>query len=506
MTLFMIKWGKRSIGEITVYQYKDDTFTLHSDLYQINMAETYWNDGIHERLAVFDLYFRNMPFNSGYAVFNGLKRVIDYINSFQFSQADIDYLKSIGYKEDFLNYLATLKFTGNIRSMQEGELCFGNEPLIRVEAPLIQAQLIETMLLNIVNFHTLISTKASRIRHVANDDTLMEFGTRRAQEADAALWGARAAYIGGFNSTSNVRAGKLFNIPVSGTHAHAMVQAYGDEYVAFKKYAERHKDCVFLVDTFHTLKSGVPNAIKVAKELGDKINFIGIRLDSGDIAYLSKEARAMLDEAGFTDAKIIVSNDLDEQTISSLKTQGARVDSWGVGTKLITGYDQPALGAVYKLVAIEDEEGNYSDRIKLSNNAEKVTTPGKKNVYRIINKKTQKAEGDYITLQDEDPNAESPLKLFHPVHTYKMKFIKLFIAKDLHHDIFKEGKLVYDLPDEQAAQAYLKDSLSHFWEENKRYLNPQEYPVDLSTACWENKHKRIFEVAEHVKKMEEEHE
>lgn len=271
MTLFMIKWGKRSIGEITVYQYKDDTFTLHSDLYQINMAETYWNDGIHERLAVFDLYFRNMPFNSGYAVFNGLKRVIDYINSFQFSQADIDYLKSIGYKEDFLNYLATLKFTGNIRSMQEGELCFGNEPLIRVEAPLIQAQLIETMLLNIVNFHTLISTKASRIRHVANDDTLMEFGTRRAQEADAALWGARAAYIGGFNSTSNVRAGKLFNIPVSGTHAHAMVQAYGDEYVAFKKYAERHKDCVFLVDTFHTLKSGVPNAIKVAKELEIKL-------------------------------------------------------------------------------------------------------------------------------------------------------------------------------------------------------------------------------------------
>lgn len=489
-----------------MYQYKDDTFTLHNDLYQINMAETYWNDGIHERLAVFDLYFRTMPFNSGYAVFNGLKRVIDYINSFQFSQTDIDYLKSIGYKEDFLDYLATLKFTGNIRSMQEGELCFGNEPLIRVEAPLIQAQLIETMLLNIVNFHTLISTKASRIRHVANNDTLMEFGTRRAQEADAALWGARAAYIGGFNSTSNVRAGKLFNIPVSGTHAHAMVQAYGDEYVAFKKYAERHKDCVFLVDTFHTLKSGVPNAIKVAKELGDKINFIGIRLDSGDIAYLSKEARAMLDDAGFTEAKIIVSNDLDEETISSLKTQGARVDSWGVGTKLITGYDQPALGAVYKLVAIEDEEGNYSDRIKLSNNAEKVTTPGKKNVYRIINKHTQKAEGDYITLEDENPDAESPLKLFHPVHTYKMKFIKSFIAKDLHHNIFEDGKLVYELPDEQEAQAYLKDSLSHFWEENKRYLNPQEYPVDLSTACWENKHKRIFEVAEHVKQMEEEHE
>ena len=369
---------EKLIGEMVVYQYEDDTLVLHNDLYQINMAESYWDDGIHERMAVFDLYFRSMPFDSGYAVFNGLKRVIEYINNFHFSKSDIEYLKSIGYQDDFLNYLKNLSFTGSIRSMQEGELCFGNEPLLRVEAPLIQAQLIETMLLNIVNFHTLITTKASRIRQVAHDDMLMEFGTRRAQEADAALWGARAAYIGGFNSTSNVRAGKLFGIPVSGTHAHAMVQTYGDEYIAFKKYAERHQDCVFLVDTFHTLKSGVPTAIKVAKELGDKINFVGIRLDSGDIAYLSKEARRMLDEAGFTDAKIIASNDLDEQTITSLKSQGARVDSWGVGTKLITGYDQPALGAVYKLVAVEDSDGSYVDRIKLSNNAEKVTTPGKK--------------------------------------------------------------------------------------------------------------------------------
>lgn len=296
---------EKLIGEMVVYQYEDDTLVLHNDLYQINMAESYWDDGIHERMAVFDLYFRSMPFDSGYAVFNGLKRVIEYINSFHFSKSDIEYLKSIGYQDDFLNYLKNLSFTGSIRSMQEGELCFGNEPLLRVEAPLIQAQLIETMLLNIVNFHTLITTKASRIRQVAHDDMLMEFGTRRAQEADAALWGARAAYIGGFNSTSNVRAGKLFGIPVSGTHAHAMVQTYGDEYIAFKKYAERHQDCVFLVDTFHTLKSGVPTAIKVAKELGDKINFVGIRLDSGDIAYLSKEARRMLDEAGFTDAKLL---------------------------------------------------------------------------------------------------------------------------------------------------------------------------------------------------------
>ena len=293
-----------------MYQFEDDSLMLQNDLYQINMAESYWNDGIHERMAVFDLYFRSMPFNGGYAVFNGLKRVIDFMDNFGFSDTDIEYLRSIGYQDDFLDYLKNLKFTGHIHSMQEGEICFGNEPLMRVEAPLIQAQLLETVLLNIINFHTLIATKASRIRQIANDDILMEFGTRRGQELDAALWGARAAYIGGFNSTSNVRAGKLFGIPVSGTHAHALVQTYGDEYIAFKKYAERHKDCVFLVDTFHTLKSGVPTAIKVAKELGDKINFIGIRLDSGDIAYLSKEARRMLDEAGFKDAKIIASNDL----------------------------------------------------------------------------------------------------------------------------------------------------------------------------------------------------
>src|SRR5699024_120015 len=387
-------------------------------------------------------------------------------------------------------YLKELRFTGNIRAMREGELCFNNEPLIRVEAPLIQAQLIETALLNIVNFQTLIATKASRIKQVVHDEIVMEFGTRRAQEMDAAIWGARAAVIGGFDSTSNVRAGKLFGIPISGTHAHSMVQTYDDEYVAFKKYAQRHKNCVFLVDTFHTLKSGVPNAIKVAKELGDKINFIGIRLDSGDIAYLSKEARRMLDEAGFEDAKIFASNDLDEETITSLKAQGAKVTAWGVGTKLITAYDQPALGAVYKLVAIEDENGELSDRIKISNNAEKVTTPGKKNVYRIINTKTNKSEGDYITLEEEDANKEEKLKMFHPVHTYNMTYITNVKAIDLHHDIFKDGELVYKLPEIEAIKEFAFNNLQILWEENKRYLNPEEYPVDLSKTCWDNKNKK----------------
>ncbi|ARB40326.1 MULTISPECIES: nicotinate phosphoribosyltransferase [Mammaliicoccus] len=481
-----------------MYKYEDDSLMLHTDLYQINMGETYWNDGIHERTAIFDLYFRSMPFNSGYAIFSGLERIVQFIEHFKFTESDIEYLREVGYQDDYLDYLKSLRFTGNIRAMKEGELCFNNEPLIRVEAPLIQAQLIETALLNIVNFQTLIATKASRIKQVVRDEIVMEFGTRRAQEMDAAIWGARAAMIGGFDSTSNVRAGKLFGIPISGTHAHSMVQTYDDEYTAFKKYAERHKNCVFLVDTFHTLKSGVPNAIKVAKELGDKINFIGIRLDSGDIAYLSKEARRMLDEAGFTEAKIFASNDLDEQTITSLKAQGAKVTAWGVGTKLITAYDQPALGAVYKLVAIEEENGELSDRIKISNNAEKVTTPGKKNVYRIINTKTNKSEGDYITLEDEEPNKEERLKMFHPVHTYKMKYIKHFKAVDLHQDIFKDGKRVYTLPEINEIREFAFNNLDILWEENKRYLNPEEYPVDLSKACWDNKNKKIFEVAERV--------
>ncbi|TDM12080.1 nicotinate phosphoribosyltransferase [Macrococcus lamae] len=481
---------------------EDDSLMLHTDLYQINMGETYWFDGIHENTAVFDVYFRSMPFDSGYAVFAGLERIIEYIKRLKFSESDIDYLREQGYQEDYLSYLKELRFTGNIRSMREGEICFNNEPLLRVEAPLIQAQLIETAVLNIVNFQTLIATKASRIKQVVKDEILMEFGTRRAQEMDAAIWGARAAYIAGFDSTSNVRAGKLFGIPISGTHAHAMVQAYDDEYIAFKKYAERHKDCVFLVDTFHTLKSGVPNAIRVAKELGDTINFVGIRLDSGDLSYLSKEARKMLDEAGFPDAKIFASNDLDEETIISLKQQGSKVTAWGIGTKLITAYDQPALGAVYKLVAIADENGVLQDRIKISNNAEKVTTPGKKNVYRIINNKTGKSEGDYITLDHEDPASEKELNMFHPIFTYKKKRVKNFTAKDLHVDIFKEGELVYTTPDLEEIAAYHQDNLELIWEETKRYLNPQEYPVDLSTACWNNKNDKIHEVSSKVEDVE----
>jgi nicotinate phosphoribosyltransferase len=483
--------------------YVDDSLTLHTDLYQINMAESYWADGIHNRKAVFELYFRKLPFGNGYAIFAGLERMLDYLRNFRFTESDLTYLREeLGYEEDFLQYLKSLKFTGSMYSMVEGELVFANEPIARIEAPLVEAQLVETALLNIVNYQTLIATKASRIKQIVQDEVAMEFGSRRAQEMDAALWGARAAVIGGFEATSNVRAGKLFGIPVAGTHAHALVQAYKNDYDAFHAYARRHKDCVFLVDTYNTLKSGVPTAIQVAKELGDKINFVGIRLDSGDIAFLSKEARKMLDAAGFKNAKIIVSNDLDEYTILNLKAQGARVDSWGIGTKLITGYDQPALGAVYKLVSIENENGEMEDTIKISANTEKVTTPGLKRVYRIINRGNGKSEGDYIAMADENPNAEDHIKMFHPVHTFVSKFVSNFDAIELHKPIIVDGEIVYESPTLTEMRDYAKTNLNLLWDEYQRSLNPEEYPVDLSQKCWDNKMNNIKEVREMVEEIE----
>lgn len=482
-------------------QYPDDGLTLHTDLYQINMAETYWSDGVHERKAVFEVSFRKLPFGNGFAIFAGLERVIEYLQQFRFTESDLAYLKDeLGYGEDFLAYLKDLRFTGTVYSVVEGELVFSNEPLMRIEAPLAEAQLVETAILNIVNYQTLIATKASRIKLLLGDEIALEMGSRRAHELDAAVWGTRAAYIGGFEATSNVRAGKKFGIPVAGTLAHSMIQAYRDEYTAFTKYAERHMNCTFLVDTYDTLRSGVPNAIRVAEEQGDKIKFTAIRLDSGDLAYLSKKARKALDEAGFTETKISASNDLDEETIQSLKSQGAKIDIWGIGTKLITAYDQPALGAVYKMVSIEDE-GAMQDTIKISANPEKVSTPGLKKVYRIVNRISKKSEGDYIAMEDENPQEEDHLKMFHPVHTYVSKFVTNYDAVDLHQTIFKDGKLVYELPAIEDIKAYAKDNLSLLWDEYKRPKAPEEYPVDLSQKCWDNKMANIQKVKEHVKSL-----
>ena len=468
--------------------YPDDSLTLHTDLYQINMMQTYWELGRADLHAVFECYFREMPFNHGYAVFAGLERLVNYLENLTFNDSDIAYLRGLEvYPEGFLEYLQNFEFKATVRSAREGELVFANEPLIQVEGPLAHCQLVETALLNMVNFQTLIATKAARIKSVIGEDPLLEFGTRRAQELDAAVWGTRAAYIGGADATSNVRAGKIFGIPASGTHAHSLVQSYGNDYEAFMAYAKTHKDCVFLVDTYDTLKSGVPSAIRVAKELGDKINFQGVRIDSGDMAYISKRVREQLDAAGFTEAKIYASNDLDEATILNLKMQKAKIDVWGVGTKLITAYDQPALGAVFKLVSIEDDEGNMMDTMKLSSNAEKVTTPGKKQVWRITRNFDGKSEGDYVTLWDEDPREEEAIFMFHPVHTFINKTVRDFTARPVLQDIFIEGKRVYELPALNEIKEYTKENLDSLWEEYKRDLNPQKYPVDLSTECWNHK-------------------
>ncbi|HEN2808228.1 TPA: nicotinate phosphoribosyltransferase [Streptococcus agalactiae] len=467
--------------------YKDDSLTLHTDLYQINMMQVYFNKGIHNKRAVFEAYFRKVPFENGYAVFAGLERIVRYLENLSFSDSDLSYLEELGYPEEFLDYLKNLKMELTVKSAKEGDLVFANEPLVQIEGPLAQCQLVETAILNIINYQTLVATKAARIRSVIEDEPLLEFGTRRAQEMDAAIWGTRAAIIGGANATSNVRAGKIFNIPVSGTHAHALVQTYGDDYQAFKAYAETHKDCVFLVDTYDTLRVGVPNAIRVAKEMGEKINFLGVRLDSGDLAYLSKKVRQQLDDAGFPNAKIYASNDLDENTILNLKMQKAKIDVWGVGTKLITAYDQPALGAVYKIVSIETDAGSMRDTIKLSNNAEKVSTPGKKQVWRITSRAKGKSEGDYITFADTDVKQLDEIEMFHPTYTYINKTVRDFDAVPLLVDIFDKGKLVYQLPSLQEIQEYGRKEFDQLWDEYKRVLNPQDYPVDLARDVWQNK-------------------
>ena len=480
--------------------YKDDSLTLHTDLYQINMMKTYWETGVSEKKAIFEAYFRKLPFENGYAIFAGLERIVHFIEQLRFSKTDIEYLRELGhYPEEFLTYLENFEFKGSIRSAVEGELVFANEPLVQVEGTLAECQLIETALLNIVNFQTLIATKASRVRMVSGNDPVLEFGTRRAQELDAAIWGTRAAYIGGCDATSNVRAGKMFGIPVSGTHAHSLVQAYRDDYEAFKAYATSHRDCVFLVDTYDILKSGVPNAIRVAKEFGDKINFLGVRIDSGDMAYMSKKVRQQLDEAGFTKAKIYASSDLDEKTILNLKMQGAKIDVWGIGTRLITAYDQPALGCVYKLVSIEDENGVMVDTMKISNNAEKVSTPGKKQVWRITRNSDGKSEGDYIALWDERPDQLDELFMFHPVYTYINKTVTDFTARPILQLIFENGKRVYELPTLQEIKAYKDEQIEALWDEYKRILNPEQYPVDLSQKTYDQKLASIAEIREEVR-------
>lgn len=466
--------------------------TLLTDLYELTMMQGYFNMGRQEKV-IFDVFYRTNPSGNGYAIAAGLDSVINYIKNLKFVEEDIEYFRSLNiFNKDFLNYLSNFKFTGDIYAIPEGTVVFPMEPLVKVIAPIIEAQLVETAILNFINHQSLIATKASRVCLAAEGDAVMEFGLRRAQGPDAGTLGARAAVIGGCVGTSNVVCGQLYDIPVLGTHAHSWIMSFPDEYTAFRTYAEMYPDnATLLVDTYDTLKSGVPNAIKVFKELkaeGKMPKKYGIRLDSGDLAYLSKEARKMLDEAGFPNASICASSDLDEYLISSLKNQGAKIDTWGVGTNLITSKDCPAFGGVYKLAAIE-KDGEFIPKIKLSNNSIKITNPGNKNVYRIYDKETGKIRADIIGLEGEVFNENKDLTIFHPVETWKKTIIKAntFTIRPLLKEIFINGKYTYQDMSVKEIKAYKYKEMETLWEETKRLVNPQEVYVDLSQKLWELK-------------------
>ena len=465
--------------------------TLLTDLYQLTMGQGYFNEGKHEQLAAFDVFFRPNRLIT-YSVAAGMEQVVDYLENLHFSEDDIAYLRSLGcFSEDFLAYLGKLRFTGDVVSVREGEIVFPYEPMLTVKAPMIQAQLVETAILTFVNHQTLIATKSAKIVDAAGGG-VMEFGLRRAQGADAGIYGARAAMIGGCVGTSNVYAGKLFHVPVSGTMAHSWVMNFHSELEAFRAYARSFPDgCLLLVDTYDTLRSGVPHAIQVFRELraaGHEPK--GIRLDSGDLAYLSKEARKMLDEAGFPNAIICASGDLDETSIASLKEQGAKIDSWGVGTKLITSADLPALGGVYKLAAVF-ENGVEVPKIKLSDTTEKITNPGIKEVYRLYDRRTDKAIADYITRGDEVVHEDVPLELFHPVDTWKRMTVENFRVRRLREPIVKNGKRVSDMVPLNEISSYFKAEKARFWEEYTRRDMPHIYKVDLSPALYALKAKLV---------------
>lgn len=473
--------------------------TLLTDLYELTMLQGYHRNR-NDEVVVFDMFFRANPFQSSYSIMAGLKQVMDYIENLHFSDADVDYLRSLKlFDEDFLHYLKDFRFTGDIYAAEEGRLIFPHEPILKVIAPIAQAQLIETAVLNIINHQCLIATKASRVAYVAGDDRLMEFGLRRAQGPDAGIYGARAAVIGGFHATSNVLAGQMFDIPVAGTHAHSWIMSFPSEYDAFKAYANLYPNaCILLVDTYNTLKSGLPNAIRVFAEMRDagiKPETYGIRLDSGDLAYLSKEARKMLDAAGFSDAIISASNDLDENLILTLKAQGARVNAWGVGTNLITAKDNPSFGGVYKLSAIRAADGSYKPKIKLSDNPAKITNPGNKKVYRIIDKDTGKLRADYICLEHEQIHEGMELVLFDPTNTWKRTILSpnTYTLKKLLQPIFIDGERVYDAPSIPDIRARCKRELDLLWSESRRFLNPQLPYVDLSQELYDLRNTLYFE-------------
>ncbi|MCC5911118.1 MAG: nicotinate phosphoribosyltransferase [Clostridiaceae bacterium] len=464
---------------------------LLTDFYQLTMMNGYLKHNLHENMVAFDLFFRKNPCGGSYTIVAGLQQAIDYIEGLHFTEEDLKYLKGLGFDEDFIDALRNFKFSGTIYAVEEGSVMFPNEPILRVKAPFFEAQLIETALLNMINFQSLIATKASRICEAAQGDAVFEFGLRRAQAPDAGIYGARAAVIGGCSSTSNVLAGKLFDLSVVGTQAHSWIQSFDSELEAFRAYANTYPDqCLLLVDTYDTLKSGIPNAITVFNELRHQgYEPKGIRLDSGDIAYLSKEARKMLDAAGFENVAIVASSDLDEETIHSLKMQDAEVTGWGVGTNLITSSSCPALGGVYKLSAIE-QDGVMIPKIKISENPEKITSPGYKKVVRIYDT-TNNAQADLIMLEEEEIDSTKPLTIFHPLYTWKQKTFHNYTIKELLKPIYIEGELVHQEKTVQEIKRYTEQELNTLWPEYKRLKRPQLYKVDLSKKLWQLKHDMV---------------
>lgn len=467
--------------------------TLLTDLYELTMMQGYFKTQKNETV-IFDAFHRKNPNDGAYSISCGLEQVIEYINNLHFSNEDIDYLKSTNlFEPDFLEYLRNFKFTGDIYAIPEGTVIFPKEPLVKVVAPIMEAQLVETAILNIINHQSLIATKAARVVYAAKGDGIMEFGLRRAQGPDAGIYGARAAVIGGCIGTSNVLTGQMFDVPIKGTHAHSWIMSFPDEYTAFKKYAEFYPQaCILLVDTYDTIRSGVPNAIRVFKEMreaGIPLDFYGIRLDSGDLAYMSKKARVMLDEAGFPDAIISASSDLDEYLIDSLKTQGAQITSWGVGTNLITSKDCPAFGGVYKLAAVMDEAtGTFIPKIKLSENTEKITNPGNKTVYRIYDTEGM-IKADLIAFANEIYSEEDPLLLFDPIETWKKTLLHPgeYSMREIMVQVFKQGQCIYDSPKVMDIQKYCKEELATLWDESKRLVNPHAIHVDLSNELYKVK-------------------
>lgn len=474
-----------------------ENLTMLTDLYQLTMMQGYMRHGYRHKGAVFDLFFRNLPNGSGYALTAGLAQVIEYLENLRFTENNLKYIQSLGiFDAEFIEQLRHFRFSGDVDAIPEGTPVFPYEPLLRVKAPIFEAQMVETALLNMVNFQTLIATKASRIVAAAAEGRVMEFGLRRAQGPDAGTLGARAAFIGGCHSTSNVLAGERFGIPVSGTMAHSWVQCFPSELDAFRAYAETFPhQCLLLVDTYNVLKSGVPNAIQVGLELEAKgYSFLGIRIDSGDLAYFSREARQMLDQAGLKNAIIVGSNDLDENTIWSIRSQGAKIDSWGVGTNLITSKDCPALGGVYKLAA-EEENGEWVPRLKVSENMSKITLPGIKKVVRFHNPEG-KALADLIALEKEDFPVNEPVTIFDPIQVWKRKTLADFTTRELLVPVFRGGKRVYESPDLNTIQAYSRRELDTLWSETRRLTNPHTYIVDLSADLYELRQQLLMKINE----------